>query len=492
MVKSRKGKGKPRSRGRRPKTKLAAEVNTVKQDVENLEKEGGLPQRPRGGRTRRRWGFGVKGLKVGPVGVDEVNFSTRRQARGMVGLGSRAINVQKTVPRLTTSFVNGVQYDVIEGTDLLATVTSGLDGNQVGDILLELQLSPVAFTQTRLFQFAQLYQRYRFSDIQFIYEPIANATQSGQLIGYADFDVDNNLAGNSSSNIQVAAAHQGQQINQIWEPMTFDMKQAGTFTDLYTQVGLSETDDPRLVYQGTFYLLAASVLGSTLPLGNLYVRYKVLFSIPYLSTNSYGGGYLWTRTYIPNSVTFLGGSGNEHITFGTYSTPVTIGTSPIKVSTITFTQFTIPVVSQQLIYISTCLMPQIAGSATTGPISYDLTASTCEFTPSTIVSATWTPGSSVGFVSSFDIITPGVLTISILVPASMTAASSVSCVVSISSVPPSLALRSEPRLTRNELRLLRSLLRGEMSQSTSEGKGKEVYSPPVTLSDAFKWSDQDF
>jgi hypothetical protein len=202
----------------------------------------------------------------------------------MVGLGSRAIDIQRKMPRLSSSInENGNTVDVLAGTDFIQAVTADSTGNQPGDILFKQEISPSVFLETRLKQFADLYQRYRFKRIVFLYEPIANATQSGQVLGYADFDVDNQLTLNSPENLSIAAAHQGEAITQIWEPMLFDMGQVFTFTDLYTEAGSSESSDPRLSIQGVFYLIAASVLQGSIPLGNIYVDYEIEFSIPFLS-----------------------------------------------------------------------------------------------------------------------------------------------------------------------------------------------------------------
>lgn len=205
----------------------------------------------------------------------------------MVGLAPRALDIQRSVPRLSSEHTdNGNVVDIITGTDLIGPITSGFSGNEAGDILMTQLISPAEFSFSRLAQFAALYQRYRFRRIRFIYEPIANATQSGQLVGYADFDVANELLENSAANLSIAVAHQGEQISQIWEPVVFDMAQSGTFTDLYTEQGASVSSDERLSIQGVFYIMAASVLPINIPLGNVYVDYEVEFTIPFLNQHS--------------------------------------------------------------------------------------------------------------------------------------------------------------------------------------------------------------
>lgn len=238
-----------------------------------------------------RWSFNLKPTKWGPfetqgASIDSRNVrSLRTTDRSMVGLGTRAVDIQRKMPRLqTTISENGNVVDLLTGTDLLKSITSPDTGAVAGDLLFTQEISPSLFANSRLLQFSQLYQRYRFRKIYFFYEPIANATQSGQLLGFADFDVDNILSVNAPENLNIGAAHQGQSITQIWQPCLFDMGQLFTFTDLYTEQGATDTSDPRMSIQGVFYVLAASVLGSSLPLGNIYVDYEIEFSIPFLST----------------------------------------------------------------------------------------------------------------------------------------------------------------------------------------------------------------
>jgi len=199
-------------------------------------------------------------------------------------LGTRAVDVQTVMPRMVSRSRNGENVEVLCGTEYLTAVTaSGGSGNVAGDLLSVLAINPSAFTKTRIAQFAPLYQRYRFSKLRFIYEPIANATQSGQIIGFGDYDYDNQLATNSPDNVRQAAAHINEAISQIWEPRAFDFGILDDFTTLFTNLNGGEN---RLIYQGVFYLIAASTLGPDLPLGNIYIEYECEFSIQQLQVNS--------------------------------------------------------------------------------------------------------------------------------------------------------------------------------------------------------------
>lgn len=239
-----------------------------------------------------KWFFDLNKAKL-PFGID---LGGLRAGSGTVGVAPKALDIQRSMPRLRSAkSMDGNIVDVITGTDLIATVSSAALGNEAGDLLITQLISPTQFESSRLRQFASLYQRYRFKKIRFVYEPIANATQSGQLVGYADFDPDNEILSNSAVNVSFAVAHQGQQITQIWEPAVFDMSQVGTFTDLYSEPGGSSSD-PRLSIQGIFYLIAASVLPANIALGNVYIDYEVEFSIPFLEQAS--GTLAFSTSYL--------------------------------------------------------------------------------------------------------------------------------------------------------------------------------------------------
>ncbi len=185
---------------------------------------------------------------------------------GTVGVAPHSLNIQARMPTMSTEFRGDVQVDVLSGTEFLDSVASPALGNLAGDILVALLINPMNFPTTRIRQFAPLYQRYRFRHFNVLYEPIANATQSGQLIGYNDYDVDSLLEGDTEANVSVAAAHLGQAICQIWEPQCFPLGVVDDYTTLFTSL---EGPEDRLIYQGIFYLIAASTLGNDLPLGNI-------------------------------------------------------------------------------------------------------------------------------------------------------------------------------------------------------------------------------
>lgn len=217
------------------------------------------------------------------IGLDLAGRSAR--SSGMVGLGQYTDDIQVVLPRVfPTKNQKGEAIDLCVGTEFLSSISNETLGAAPGDLLATLLINPSNFTQTRLVEFAKLYQRYRFRKLHFWYKPIANSIQSGQLIGFGDYDPDNIVVLNSPDNISLAAAHLGQATGKIWETIKFPFGVVDDYTTLFVDTNSSEK---RLSYQGVYYLLAASDIESTIgPLGNLYIDYEIEFSIPLLQPTS--------------------------------------------------------------------------------------------------------------------------------------------------------------------------------------------------------------
>jgi hypothetical protein len=187
------------------------------------------------------------------------------------------------MPRLSTE--SGGKYgtcDVLRGTELLQAIgTAGTDAES-GDILSRILINPSNFNNTRLNQFAPLYQRYRFRKLLFLYEPVCPATTQGQLIGFGDYDVDNLITEDTPTNINIAAAHFGQEVCQVWEARAFPFGVVDDFTTLFCRISDAEA---RLIYQGVYYLFAASDIAADTACGNLYIDYEIEFYVPQLDAS---------------------------------------------------------------------------------------------------------------------------------------------------------------------------------------------------------------
>lgn len=255
----------------------------------------------------KRWFFGVDKFQAGPVEFSGLGVGSGERSRGMpycsenmvnrsrssnsmVGLGTRAVDVQSVMPWMSREMRGDTAIQVLRGTEFLQAVTTpSTPSTDVGALLAVIAINPTAFLKTRIAQFAPLFQRYRFRKLNFIYEPIANATQSGQIIGFGDYDFDNQITTNSEDNVRQAAAHINQSISQIWEPRSFPFGVLDDFTTLFTNLNGGEN---RLIYQGVFYLIAASFLGPDFGIGNIYIEYECEFSIQQLAVEDVPGTVL--------------------------------------------------------------------------------------------------------------------------------------------------------------------------------------------------------
>jgi len=354
---------------------------------------GGVPLKGRRG-VPRSFSLSSKGLKLpggaewggGTIDIRNANNAGKtRGVRGLdtgkpppnggqtVGVAPHSVDIQTVMPRMHSENRGGIVIDVLSGTEFLESITTGSTGSLAGDILEALLINPSSFNATRLKQFSPLYQRYRFRKFNILYAPIANATESGQLIGFSDYDVDSLLEGDSETNISVAAAHLGQQICQIWEDQVFPFGIVDAYTTLFTSL---EGAENRLIYQGIFYILAASELGGSLNLGNLYVDYEVEFYIPQLSEVTALKAYY--QIYLTGNTAGV----TPALPFGTACDEVAPPTGLPPNSGLTLDSF---IAGTGQITIGQTLPP--------GP--YVIMGKTCQWTATTASGVTWSPGASI-------------------------------------------------------------------------------------------------
>jgi hypothetical protein len=191
------------------------------------------------------------------------------------------------------------------GTDFVTAVTIGGTAAAAGDVLYTAVVNPKTLGVSRLATVSQLWERYKFKRCTFRYVPVANATQTGQVIGYVDYDTYDNPTGISGAqNLQRAAAHFGEKPAQIWQPVNWVIKDVDPLTDLYVD---SDGTDPRWTNQGRLVVLAASAIASGVACGNIYMDYDVEFYIPQLEeTPTTGSGYCLTGGGTMTQANWLG------------------------------------------------------------------------------------------------------------------------------------------------------------------------------------------
>lgn len=228
---------------------------------------------------KERWNLDFKGVNLGGLGWGGFKLGSRT-AGGTVGLSEYAPPPLKQPRFVRTRAGPAGAIDDMEGTERIAQVSTDGLGAAEGDILARILINPSVFVQTRLKQWAGLYQRYTFNRAIIRFQADANATQSGSLVGYVDYDVDNLLLNDDPLNVQKAAAHFAERPTKIWESRDFPMGKVDEFTNYF--INTTQGTENRLVYQGVFYLIAATDLPANSAIGTLYFDYEVAFSIPAL------------------------------------------------------------------------------------------------------------------------------------------------------------------------------------------------------------------
>jgi hypothetical protein len=228
----------------------------------------------------RAWEAKIGALAVPGFGNWEGgSLVSRGNTSATVGLAEYKENVQVELPRVVRK--NGAR-DVWRGTEYLISVDTAVEGHSPGDILATVRMNPSVLSQTRIAEISKLYQRYIFTKATVHFMADANATESGSVIGFFSYDVDHPILEDEPLNVKLAAAQYRQRPSKVWQSRSFPFGKVDSFTNLF--VNPSAESDSRLVYQGDWYLFAATELGSIGALGTIYLEYEIEFDIPTLSS----------------------------------------------------------------------------------------------------------------------------------------------------------------------------------------------------------------
>lgn len=195
--------------------------------------------------------------------------------------------------------------NIIDGTDLLMSISSPTETLKAGDILYSLPINPNTLPISRVSRMAKLYTKFKFIKFEVTYSPAADMTKAGQLIGYFDYNVKSytNMV-DGIQNLQKAAAYSTEKPTKIHEQKSWVLhndSEVPLYTDIKVSTNASDITmtDPKWNCQGRFYILAASDIEQETPLGVLYCRYKVEFSMPQVDYESLDAG----ATYIAHGST---------------------------------------------------------------------------------------------------------------------------------------------------------------------------------------------
>jgi len=197
----------------------------------------------------------------------------------------------------------------LRGCEYLTPVsmTTSTD-NQVGHVLYTTEIHPNVFIDSRLKQFAPLFQRYRFKKFRIIYESSISEFYSGKLLHYIDTDptVDYSGINNSIQVLRNMSAHERDRTMKVCENSSAlmnqgDVPQPSYFMD-YTSGAATEEGIKRLAVQGKYILAVANPLMSSsgapsypISIGDLWIDYEVDM---YMAALDATGGYNGTDDHV--------------------------------------------------------------------------------------------------------------------------------------------------------------------------------------------------
>lgn len=226
------------------------------------------------------------GLAAGPQTSQMVGLAEPASLQPMTGL----TNIQ---PIISGGKVVGI---TLTGMDYLGSVNS--DGSvATGEVMatIDLSIRSADWAGTRLQRESTLYERFAFQHLCVMYEPTAPATTPGQLVAYIDTDAAETFTESGRSAVQVATAHVGAEMFQVWQMGMALYCPDNATQDYYAD---AEGSDVRLTSPGKYRILAATdISGEAGALGNLYACYQVALKVPQLEESvGEGAAVIWRAT----------------------------------------------------------------------------------------------------------------------------------------------------------------------------------------------------
>jgi len=145
-------------------------------------------------------------------------------------------------------------------------------------------VAPQEFTDSRLAQFGQLYEKFLFQRLRWEYTPSVGSTQAGSVLLAYDRDISDPTPPPTTQGIRQFMSWEDTVEGNVWGPHACDAKleqpETGFFTDASTG------GDDRLAFQGQSYVALVDPCNNAAPLliGNLSVVYEVDLFVPQLQT----------------------------------------------------------------------------------------------------------------------------------------------------------------------------------------------------------------
>lgn len=176
---------------------------------------------------------------------------------------------------------------VIKSTDFLTKITNAVGSPQADNMILLTQLlNPLAFTNTRMAQFAPLYECFRFRRIAFLWAPApaGGTTSGGAYMHYVDEDpmTDYTPANGAQRLISIMACHQGCHEFQVFKPDASVFRHDTPEATYYLKAnasplgGATPSNDSRDINQGKYHLAIVNAPPAG-AVGNIWVEYEIEF-----------------------------------------------------------------------------------------------------------------------------------------------------------------------------------------------------------------------
>jgi len=201
---------------------------------------------------------------------------------GLKTVGKVALGVSKAI----TSIL---------GTDFISTISSIFSSSegknsyaQPGDVLMSIPLNPKQIQSTRLQTMGSLYEKFLFRKCSIRYTPIAPSTTVGQLVGYVEYDVENQPPESGEQNLKRAFASYKCKPFQVWQSGSWPVEIRDPTASYYMD---EDPLQPRLANQARFILMAASEFTTELSLGTINIEYAAEFYYPRVDTEGASGSW---------------------------------------------------------------------------------------------------------------------------------------------------------------------------------------------------------
>nr|UWK01936.1 caspid protein [Covert mortality nodavirus]UYB01120.1 caspid protein [Covert mortality nodavirus] len=195
----------------------------------------------------------------------------------------------------------------LSGRDFLGVLTVKKTSDTINpaatSVLASWDVSPQAFKQTRLEYLSRIYEMYKFTKLNFEYEPAVPTTLGCQLIAYGDTDPkdDPRQAPSKEELVRIAASHAGARQFNFIQRQTIPMATRGINKFYFT--GANADENPRFTTQGKFHIIQVSdpidLNGAPIAemqAGAVYINWTCTFKVPQIevkpstlrSTTGYG------------------------------------------------------------------------------------------------------------------------------------------------------------------------------------------------------------